>query len=67
MTKPITATAIMMLQDEGKLNIDDPVMKYLPEFKGQMLVKKDGRANRAREAGPCHHDQERPPHPRADW
>ena len=39
MTKPITATAIMMLQDEGKLNIDDPVMKYLPEFKGQMLVK----------------------------
>ena len=39
MNKPNTATAIMMLQDEGKLNIDDPVMKYLPEFKGQMLVK----------------------------
>jgi CubicO group peptidase (beta-lactamase class C family) len=31
--------AVMMLQDEGKLNIDDPVAKYLPEFKGQMLVK----------------------------
>lgn len=32
MTKPITATAILMLHDEGKLNIDDPVSKHLPEF-----------------------------------
>jgi CubicO group peptidase (beta-lactamase class C family) len=32
MTKPITATAILMLQDEGKLNVADPVAKYLPEF-----------------------------------
>src|SRR5262249_33950587 len=32
MTKPITATAVMMLQDEGKLSVDDPVQKYLPEF-----------------------------------
>jgi len=32
MTKPITGTAILMLQDEGKLNIADPVAKYLPEF-----------------------------------
>lgn len=32
MTKPITATAILMLQDEGKLNVTDPVAKYLPEF-----------------------------------
>ena len=39
MTKPITAMALMMLQDEGKLNIEDPVAKYLPEFKNQMLVK----------------------------
>jgi CubicO group peptidase (beta-lactamase class C family) len=38
MTKPITALAIMMLVDEGKLAIDDPLEKYLPEFKGQMLV-----------------------------
>ena len=37
MTKPITATALMMLVDEGKVNVDDPVEKYLPEFKGQML------------------------------
>ena len=42
MSKPITATALMMLVDEGKVNVDDPVEKYLPEFKGQMLaVEKD--------------------------
>jgi CubicO group peptidase (beta-lactamase class C family) len=32
MTKPVTGTAILMLQDEGKLNVVDPVAKYLPEF-----------------------------------
>ncbi len=32
MTKPVTASAIMMLQDAGKLSVDDPVTKYLPEF-----------------------------------
>jgi CubicO group peptidase (beta-lactamase class C family) len=42
MTKPITAMGIMLLRDEDKLSIDDPVEKYLPEFKGQMLlVSKD--------------------------
>ena len=38
MTKPITALGIMILADEGKLSIDDPVEKHLPEFRGQMLV-----------------------------
>jgi len=38
MTKPITAIGIMQLQEEGKLSIDDPVEKHLPEFKGQMLI-----------------------------
>ncbi len=38
MTKPMTATALMMLVDEGKVKVDDPVEKYLPEFKGQMVV-----------------------------
>jgi CubicO group peptidase (beta-lactamase class C family) len=39
MTKPITAIGIMILQDEGKLSVEDQVEKYLPEFKGQMLVE----------------------------
>jgi CubicO group peptidase (beta-lactamase class C family) len=34
MTKPITGVAILMLQDEGKLSVADPVVKYLPEFGG---------------------------------
>jgi CubicO group peptidase (beta-lactamase class C family) len=36
-SKPMTVTAFMMLVDEGKINIDDPVEKYLPEFHGQMV------------------------------
>lgn len=37
-SKPITATAFMMLVDEGKVKLDDPVEKYLPEFHGQMVI-----------------------------
>ncbi len=38
MSKAFTGTAVMMLVDEGKIRIDDPVAKYLPEFGVQMLV-----------------------------
>lgn len=38
MTKPITAVAVMILVDEGKLNPDDDVAKHLPEFAGQTLA-----------------------------
>lgn len=38
MTKPVTGVAIMMLAEEGKLRLTDPVEKHLPEFKGQMVV-----------------------------
>jgi CubicO group peptidase (beta-lactamase class C family) len=33
MTKPITSVALMMLVEEGKIQIDDPLSLYLPEFK----------------------------------
>ena len=33
MTKPITSVAVMMLVEDGKLRLTDPVSKYLPEFK----------------------------------
>ena len=36
-SKPISAVALMILVDEGKVNVDDPVEKYLPEFKGQQV------------------------------
>lgn len=43
-SKPITATALMILVDEGKVKLDDPVEKYLPEFRGQWLtVERDNR------------------------
>jgi CubicO group peptidase (beta-lactamase class C family) len=37
-SKPITATALMMLVDDGKVKLDDSVEHYLPEFKGQKWV-----------------------------
>lgn len=37
-SKPMTAAAFMILVDEGKVRLDDPVEKYLPEFMGQMLA-----------------------------
>ena len=38
MTKPMTAMGLMMLVDEGKASVDDPVEKHLPEFTGQMMI-----------------------------
>ena len=38
MTKPITATAVMILKDDGRLKLDDPVSKYLPAF-AEMKLK----------------------------
>jgi CubicO group peptidase (beta-lactamase class C family) len=40
MTKPITSLAVMMLYEEGHFILDDPISKYLPEFKNaKVLVK----------------------------
>lgn len=33
MSKPVTATAVMMMHEEGLLSVEDPVAKYLPEFR----------------------------------
>ncbi len=43
-SKPMTVTAFMMLVDEGRINLDDPVEKYLPEFHGQMVKVKENDA-----------------------
>lgn len=47
MTKPMTAICVMILQDEGKLTIEDPVQKWLPEFSGQWLVESQDKDRRS--------------------
>ncbi|MEZ5938219.1 MAG: serine hydrolase domain-containing protein [Hyphomonadaceae bacterium] len=42
MTKPIVTVTAMTLVEEGKLSVDDPVSKYLPEFANMQVMQKDG-------------------------
>lgn len=37
-TKAITSTAVMMLWEEGKFRMDDPISKYIPEFKDAQVL-----------------------------
>ncbi|UZH56792.1 serine hydrolase [Salinimicrobium tongyeongense] len=37
-TKAITSTAVMMLWEEGKFRLDDPISKYIPEFKDPKII-----------------------------
>ena len=38
MSKVVTGTAIMMLVEEGKIRLTDPVSKFIPEFRGQKVA-----------------------------
>ena len=38
-TKAITATAVMMLWEEGKFKLDDPISKYIPEFTDMQILE----------------------------
>jgi CubicO group peptidase (beta-lactamase class C family) len=38
MTKPVTSAGIMMLVEQGKLKLDEPVSKYLPSFKDREVI-----------------------------
>lgn len=42
MSKPITGTALMLLVDEGQVKLDDPIEKYLPEFKELKVAGANG-------------------------
>jgi CubicO group peptidase (beta-lactamase class C family) len=44
MSKPITGIAVLMLVEEGKLSLDDPIAKYVPELAG--LKTPDGKTPR---------------------
>jgi CubicO group peptidase (beta-lactamase class C family) len=56
MTKPITSVAAMMLVEEGKLQLDDPVSKYIPEFADTRVLAKDGAAPMPAERAVTIHD-----------
>jgi CubicO group peptidase (beta-lactamase class C family) len=44
MTKPVVSVALMMLMEQGKLLLSDPVEKFLPEYAGQKVaVEREGR------------------------
>ena len=49
MTKSIVTAAALMLHDEGKLNINDPVSKYIPELREVRVTKDDDSVPAARE------------------
>src|SRR5689334_15627989 len=38
MTKPVTSLAALMLVEEGKLKLSDPITKWLPEFKDMQVL-----------------------------
>ena len=40
MTKPIVSVGLMMLHEEGKFELDDPIYKYIPEFKNLSVQKR---------------------------
>jgi CubicO group peptidase (beta-lactamase class C family) len=42
MTKPIASTALMMLHEEGKLRLNDPIDRWLPEFEKMQVKVADG-------------------------
>jgi CubicO group peptidase (beta-lactamase class C family) len=42
MTKPLTSVAMMMLYEEGRFQLDDPITRYLPDFAGQRVFTGGG-------------------------
>jgi methyl acetate hydrolase len=53
MTKPVTSVAIMMLREQGKLGLDDPVSKYLPGFDHLQVITKFDLSKGTYEARPA--------------
>ncbi len=46
MSKPIVSVATMQLVEEGKLALEDPISKYIPEFANPKVLEKDGKTTR---------------------
>ena len=65
MTKPLTGIGIMMLMEEGKLGINEPVERCLPEFRGQMVIERrnpEGSAGPTKTGSADHHSRPDDPH-----
>ena len=48
MTRPITSTAVMMLWEDGRFQLDDPIAQYLPQFADQRVFADAGAPDLAR-------------------
>ena len=64
MTKPLVSVAAMMLVEDGKIQLTDPVSKFLPAFKGQQVSVRARRCRSSR-ASPTRHVAGRPRDDRA--
>jgi CubicO group peptidase (beta-lactamase class C family) len=53
MTKPVTSVAAMMLMEQGKLQLDDPVSKYLVGYDHLQVISKFNAANASYETRPA--------------
>ncbi len=53
MTKPVTSVALMMMVEEGKVRLNDPVSRYIPEFKNLKVAVADPVAAGERGAAPA--------------
>lgn len=53
MTKPITSTAIMQLVEQGKIGLQDPVSKYIPEFADMEVIRNFNEADSSYETVPA--------------
>jgi CubicO group peptidase (beta-lactamase class C family) len=42
MTRPVTSVAVMMLHEEGRFELDDPVARFIPEFKNVVVAGDQG-------------------------
>ncbi len=52
MTKPVTSAAIMMMIEEGKVHLNDPISRYIPEFKSLKVAVQTGPPPAGRGAAP---------------
>lgn len=53
MTKPVTSVALLMLVEQGKVSLDDPVSKYLPDFRARPVIAKFNAADASYDTRPA--------------